>query len=175
MCISFGKTLAVFRNYCLSQHSKKTYFFLRKKVFSVVFIELKCRWLQTGLADLESTKHLYFFLMVDVLCILENITFFEMFVNYNLFLNLIIISPHLLLITFVFKGQLPTLTVRELKHFIISAIVSVSILSCDGTAYFLIINALSCQSIQTVQVCFFSKLDFDWAEAVSSATFIFEK
>ena len=52
---------------------------------SVVFIELKCKWLQTGLrlVDLENTKHLYSFLRVDILCIFENITFFEIFENYK--------------------------------------------------------------------------------------------
>ena len=39
------------------QHS---HFFEDKRVLHVVFIELKCRWLQTGQADLENTKYLYF-------------------------------------------------------------------------------------------------------------------
>ena len=35
---------------------QKLHFLKKKRVLSVVFIELKCRWLQTGLADLKK-KH----------------------------------------------------------------------------------------------------------------------
>ena len=33
----------------------KITFFEEKRVLSVVFIEFKCRWLQTGLTDMENT------------------------------------------------------------------------------------------------------------------------
>ena len=65
MCILIGKTLAVLRNCSLTHHSclvknaKITIF--DKRVLSVVFMELKYRWLQTGLVDLENTKYLYFY------------------------------------------------------------------------------------------------------------------
>ena len=88
MCILIGKTLAVFRNCCLSLHSflvknAKLAFFEEKKVLSVVFIELKCRLLQTGLADLKKHQTSVFFLRVDFLRIFKNITFFEIFENHQ--------------------------------------------------------------------------------------------
>ena len=39
--------------------------FLQKKRFECIFIELKCRWLQTSLADLEKHLTFVFFLWVD--------------------------------------------------------------------------------------------------------------
>ena len=44
---------------------------------NVVFIDLKCRRLQTSPADLEKHLTFVFFLWVDFLRIFENITFFE--------------------------------------------------------------------------------------------------
>ena len=67
MCILIGISLAVFRNCCLSLKNclvkNAKIVFLKKKGFlSVDFIELKCRWLKTGLADLKkNTKRLCFF------------------------------------------------------------------------------------------------------------------
>ena len=65
MCILIGKSLVLFRNCCLSHHSFLfrnvkivCLFFAEKKGLNVVFIELKCRRLQTNLDDLE--KHLTF-------------------------------------------------------------------------------------------------------------------
>ena len=54
-----------------------------KRVLSIVSIKLKCRWLQTDLADLKKHQTFVFFLWVDFfLCIFENITFFEIFENH---------------------------------------------------------------------------------------------
>ena len=88
MCILLGKCLAVFRNCCLSLHSflvknAKVAFFEEKRVLSVVFIELKDRWLQTGLADMKKHQTSVFFLRVEFLRIFENITFFEIFENHQ--------------------------------------------------------------------------------------------
>ena len=87
MCILIGISLAVFWNCCLSPYSflvknAKIAFFEEKRVLSVVFIELKCRWLQTGLADLKNHQTNVIFLRVDFLRIFENITFFEIFENH---------------------------------------------------------------------------------------------
>ena len=88
MRILIGKSLAVFRNCCLSLHSvlvknAKIAFFEENRVLIVVFIELKGRWLQTGLADLKKHQTSVFFLRVDLLRIFENITFFEIFENHQ--------------------------------------------------------------------------------------------
>ena len=63
--VSMGKSLAVFRNNCLSLHSscvkkaKKSTFLKKKRLwFACSFIELKCMWLQTVLAYLKNTKQL---------------------------------------------------------------------------------------------------------------------
>ena len=88
MCILIGKSLTVFRNCCLSLHSfwvknAKIPFFEEKGILSVVFIELKGRWLPTGLAHLKKTHQTsVFFLRVDFLRIFENITLFEIFENH---------------------------------------------------------------------------------------------
>ena len=42
-------------------------------ILSAILIELKCRWLQSGLADLEKHQTLAFLLLVDILRIF-NIT-----------------------------------------------------------------------------------------------------
>ena len=52
------------------KNAKKSHF-LRKRVLSVVFIELKGRWLQTGLADLIKHQTSVFFLRVDFLAFLK--------------------------------------------------------------------------------------------------------
>ena len=49
----------------------KITFLKKKRALIVVFIELECRWLQTGLPDFENTKHLYFFLRADVYAFLK--------------------------------------------------------------------------------------------------------
>ena len=72
---------------CLSLHSvlvknAKIAFFEENRFLRVVFISLKGRWLQTGLADLKKHQTSVFFLRVDLLRIFENITFFEIFENH---------------------------------------------------------------------------------------------
>ena len=54
--------------------------FLRKMILSAFLIDLKCRWLQSGLADLEKQQTLAFLLMVDFLRIFE-ITHFLRFLK----------------------------------------------------------------------------------------------
>ena len=43
----------------------------KRKILSAFLIELKCRWLQSGLADYEKHQTLAFLLMVVVLRIFE--------------------------------------------------------------------------------------------------------
>ena len=40
-------------------------------ILSAFLIDLKCRWLQSGLAELEKHKTLAYSLMVDFLCIFK--------------------------------------------------------------------------------------------------------
>ena len=70
MCILMGKTLAVFQDCCFALHSfkikngeKKSTVLEKKMILSAFLIELKCRWLQSGLADLEKYQTLAFLLM----------------------------------------------------------------------------------------------------------------
>ena len=49
-------------------------------ILSAFLIDLKCRWLQSGLADLEKQKTLAFLLMVDFLRIFK-ITHFLKFLK----------------------------------------------------------------------------------------------
>ena len=46
-------------------------------ILGAFMIDLKCRWLQSGLAELEKHKTLAFLLMVDFLRIFEIIHFFK--------------------------------------------------------------------------------------------------
>ena len=67
-----GKNLVVFRDSCFSLHSfwvknAKIDCFGVKKKLRAFLIDLKCMWLQSGLADLEKYKRLAFLLMVDFL------------------------------------------------------------------------------------------------------------
>ena len=48
-------------------------------ILMAFFIDLKCRWLQSGLADLKNHKILPFLLMVDLLCNFKITHFFEVF------------------------------------------------------------------------------------------------
>ena len=66
------KNLAVFWDSCFSLNSfwgenALNRLFLRKNNLRVFLIGLKCRWLQSGLADLEKHKILQFLLMIDFL------------------------------------------------------------------------------------------------------------
>ena len=63
MCILIGKSLALFYNSFLLIQSfgviiQKSTFFEKLDLSVVFFIELKCRWLQTGLHDSKNTKQL---------------------------------------------------------------------------------------------------------------------
>ena len=65
-----GKNLAVFWDSCFSLHSFlgrkcKNRLFLRKNDFEGIFDQFECKWLESGLADLEKHKILPFLLMVD--------------------------------------------------------------------------------------------------------------
>ena len=71
-----GKNLAVFWDSCFSLHSfwvenAKNRLFLRTNDLRAFLIDLKCRWLQPGLADLEKHKILPFLLMVDFYALLK--------------------------------------------------------------------------------------------------------
>ena len=82
MCILIGKSLALFRNSFLLLQSfwvknAKIDFFKEKMVLSVVFIKLKCRWLQTDLSDLKHNKAIEFLLMVGFYYLEKNIAFFQ--------------------------------------------------------------------------------------------------
>ena len=64
------KNLAVFLGQLFSLHSfcvkmQKSTVFEKKMILRAFLISLKCRWLQSGLADLEKHKILPFLLMVD--------------------------------------------------------------------------------------------------------------
>ena len=48
-------------------------------VSSAFLIDLKCMWLQSGLADMEKHQTLAFLLMVDFLCFFKITHFFEIF------------------------------------------------------------------------------------------------
>ena len=48
-------------------------------ILSAFLIGLKCRWLQSGVADLEKHHTLAFLLMVDFLSIFKVLTFYEIF------------------------------------------------------------------------------------------------
>ena len=48
-------------------------------ILSAFLIDLKCRWLQSGLADLEKHQILAFLLIVDFLRIFKITHFFEIF------------------------------------------------------------------------------------------------
>ena len=85
MCILMGKSLVVFRDSCFhssvfSLKMQNIDCFLRKMILSAFLIDLKCRWLQSGLADLEKQQTLAFLLMVDFLRIFE-ITHFLRFLK----------------------------------------------------------------------------------------------
>ena len=72
MCISIDLSLAVFWNSFLSLYGFwvqkcKNQRFEENKVFGALFIELNCRWLQTGLADLKKHQTLEILLMTDFL------------------------------------------------------------------------------------------------------------
>ena len=71
-----GKSLAVFRDSCFSLDNfrlkmQKSTVFGEKMILSAFLIVLKCRWLQSGLADLEKHTTLAFLLMVDFLRIFK--------------------------------------------------------------------------------------------------------
>ena len=55
-------------------------------ILSAFLIDLKCRWLQSGLADLEKHQTLAFLLMVDFLLIFKIIHFLRFLKD---FLNII--------------------------------------------------------------------------------------
>ena len=82
MCILMGKSLAVFRGSCFSINSfwvknAKIDCFGEKIILSAFLIDLKCRWLPAGLADLKKHQTLAFLLMVDFLCIFKIAHFFR--------------------------------------------------------------------------------------------------
>ena len=54
---------------------KSTVLVKKKKILGAFLIDLKCRWLQSSLAELEKNKTLALLLMVDFLSIFE-LTFF---------------------------------------------------------------------------------------------------
>ena len=56
---------------------KTTIFVKKKMILSAFLIDLKCRWLQSGSAELEKHKTLAFLLMVDFLRIFKNNIFFN--------------------------------------------------------------------------------------------------
>ena len=71
-----GKNLAVFWDSCFSLHSfwvenAKLTVFEKKNILRAFLIDLKCRWLQSGLGDLEKHKILPFLLMVDFYALLK--------------------------------------------------------------------------------------------------------
>ena len=81
-----GKNLAVFWDSCFSLHSfwvenAKINCFWEKIILRAFLINLKCKWLQSGLSDLEKHKILPFLLMVDFLRTFE-ITHFLRFLKY---------------------------------------------------------------------------------------------
>ena len=70
MCILIGKNFAVFRDSCFLLNNfrlkmQKTNVLEKKKILGAFLIDLKCRWLQSGLADLEKHQTLAFLLMVN--------------------------------------------------------------------------------------------------------------
>ena len=69
MCILMGKSLAVFRDSCFSfivfRLKMQKWTILDKNYFECILIDLKCRWLQSGLVDMEKHQTLAFLLMVD--------------------------------------------------------------------------------------------------------------
>ena len=80
--ILIGKKIAVFRDSCFSLHSFKVEnakidCFGEKMILSAFLIELRCRWLQSGLADLEKHQTLAFLLMVVFLSILKYYIFLD--------------------------------------------------------------------------------------------------
>ena len=60
---------------------QKSTFFGEKIILSAFLIDLKCKWLQSGLADSEKHQTLAFLLMVEFLRIFE-ITHFLRFLKY---------------------------------------------------------------------------------------------
>ena len=52
--------------------NRKINVFEEKRVLSVVFIKLKCRWLQNGLADLKKHQTLKILLRVNFACIFSS-------------------------------------------------------------------------------------------------------
>ena len=52
-------------------------------ILGAFLIDLKCRWLQSGLADLEKHKILPFLLMVDFLRTFKIPHFFKIFENHQ--------------------------------------------------------------------------------------------
>ena len=60
---------------------KSTVFLDKKNDFEGILIDLKCRWLQSGLADLEKHKILPFLLMVDFLRTFKITHFFFRFLT----------------------------------------------------------------------------------------------
>ena len=81
-----GKSLAVFWNRFPLQQSfwiKNTKFdFFKKRgtgVLGVVFMTLKCRWLQTGLPDLKNIQTIEILLRVDCLRIFKILVFLRFF------------------------------------------------------------------------------------------------
>ena len=76
------KRLAVFWNSFLFLQNfwvKNALIDFKNKVLSVVFIKLKCRWLQTCLPELEKQQTIEISLMVDFKRIFKNIAFFNFF------------------------------------------------------------------------------------------------
>ena len=69
LCILIGKSLAVFRaavfhSIVFRLKMQKLTFVLEKMILSAFLIDLKCRWLQSGLADLEKHQTLASLLIV---------------------------------------------------------------------------------------------------------------
>ena len=66
----------MFWDSCFSHHGfglkmQKSTVFEKKMILKTFLIDLKCRWLQSGLADLEKHKILSFLLMVDFYALLK--------------------------------------------------------------------------------------------------------
>ena len=80
MCILMGKSLAVFRDSIVFRSKMQKIDCLGEKKSSAFLSILKCRWLQSGVADLEKQQTLAFLLMVDFLRIFE-ITHFLRFLK----------------------------------------------------------------------------------------------
>ena len=82
MCIYMGKSLAVFRDrFFLSIVFRlkiaKIDCFGEKMILCAFLTDLKCRWLQSGLADIEKRQTIALLLMVDFLRIFKKKHFFR--------------------------------------------------------------------------------------------------